>query len=125
MVGMLNKLPIALSGLILFDVPVTLPSVSVSSPPTGLFISSNMYPGYWIGLRLRHRLRDGEGQAAVRQDQLAPAPAERQLRQRTRWLQGLNLKRVSGGMGWTFYRFADRMEHDMNLFSFFLLGEER
>ena len=30
MVGALNKLPIALSGLIFFDAPVTLPSVTVS-----------------------------------------------------------------------------------------------
>lgn len=31
MVGALNKLPIALSGLIFFDAPVTFPSVSVSN----------------------------------------------------------------------------------------------
>lgn len=31
MVGALNKLPIALSGLIFFDAPVTFPSVTVSS----------------------------------------------------------------------------------------------
>jgi GDP-mannose transporter len=34
MVGALNKLPIALSGLIFFDAPVTFPSVSVRSLPT-------------------------------------------------------------------------------------------
>jgi GDP-mannose transporter len=33
MVGALNKLPIALSGLIFFDAPVTFPSVSVSLYP--------------------------------------------------------------------------------------------
>jgi len=62
MVGALNKLPLAISGLIFFDAPVTFFSVTVSCPPHFPWALPNKYIlGYWHWVFLWNRLCSCEG----------------------------------------------------------------
>jgi GDP-mannose transporter len=65
MVGALNKLPLAISGLIFFDAPVTFFSVTVRIAQFLLLTTllTKRWIGHWYRFLFRNRLRSCQGEA--------------------------------------------------------------